>query len=257
MRKFLAKRPTPAMAVAFVALLAALSGSAIALPGTNTVDSGDIKKGAVKAADIGGNAVTSGKVKNNTLTGSDINESKLGKVPSATTADTAATATNAANATNATNATTAANANRATSAASTDGRTPFLLKLAAGQSQTIAQNGSISLVAECNSSSGIDQARILAATTTDGAILQGGENDHTGPGDFGGDFLNVATAADDRELVEVNDTEGDVTFEDDIDSSYLVGPDSKVLTLGSETTALGLNYAGAKCFIAGVVDSLG
>ncbi len=43
MRDFLARRPSPAMAVAFVALLAALSGTAIALPGTNTVDSGDIK----------------------------------------------------------------------------------------------------------------------------------------------------------------------------------------------------------------------
>lgn len=48
-----------------------------------------------------------------------------------------------------------------------------------------------------------------------------------------------------------------MNFEDDIDASYVVGPDSKVLTLGSETTALGLNYAGAKCFAAGVVDSIG
>jgi hypothetical protein len=38
MRKLLARRPSPAMAVAFAALLAAVSGSAIALPGTNTVD---------------------------------------------------------------------------------------------------------------------------------------------------------------------------------------------------------------------------
>ena len=38
--------PSPAMAVAFGALLAALSGTAVALPGTGTVDSGDIRKGA-------------------------------------------------------------------------------------------------------------------------------------------------------------------------------------------------------------------
>jgi hypothetical protein len=48
-----------------------------------------------------------------------------------------------------------------------------------------------------------------------------------------------------------------VNFEDDIDSSYVVAPDGKVLTIGSETTALGLNFAGAKCFLAGVVDSIG
>jgi hypothetical protein len=68
MHQFLARRrPSPAMAVAFVALLAALSGTAVALPGKNTVDSGDIKKGAVKRADIANNAVNSARVANNSL----------------------------------------------------------------------------------------------------------------------------------------------------------------------------------------------
>jgi hypothetical protein len=66
MRRF-ARRPSPAMAVAFIALLAALSGTAVALPGKNTVDSGDIKRGAVKRADIANNAVNSAKVANNSL----------------------------------------------------------------------------------------------------------------------------------------------------------------------------------------------
>jgi len=93
------------MAVAFVALLAALSGTAIALPGTNSVDSGDIKNGQVKGKDIGKNAVTGKKVKNgsltgadvrdNSLTGADVNESTLGQVPSANSANTANTASNA------------------------------------------------------------------------------------------------------------------------------------------------------------------
>jgi hypothetical protein len=47
--------PSPAMAVAFVALLAALSGTAIALPGKNTVDSGDISKGSIKPSEIARN----------------------------------------------------------------------------------------------------------------------------------------------------------------------------------------------------------
>ena len=100
MRQFLAgRRPSPAMAVAFVALLAALSGTAVALPDKNTVDSGDIKNGVVKSEDIknggvgskdiknGGvttddlknNDVRSGDVRDNTLTGTDINESSLGR----------------------------------------------------------------------------------------------------------------------------------------------------------------------------------
>jgi hypothetical protein len=114
MSRFSLKRlPSPALAVAFVALIAALSGTAIALPGKNTVDSGDIKKGAVKGKDIGKNAVSGSKVKGNSLTGSDIkglsgsdvtddslgggdvNEASLAKVPSAASADSAASAGNA------------------------------------------------------------------------------------------------------------------------------------------------------------------
>jgi hypothetical protein len=96
MRRFSARRPSPAMAVAFVALLAALSGTAIALPGTNTVDSGDIINGAVRSKDVKNNNLRGKDVRNgslgtldvkdDSLTGVDINESTLGTVPTATTA---------------------------------------------------------------------------------------------------------------------------------------------------------------------------
>jgi hypothetical protein len=108
MHRLSGRQPSPAIALAFVALLAALSGTAVALPGKNTVDSGDLKKNAVKAADIARNAVTTPKlrtgavnaqkVRNDSLTGADINESTLGQVPSANTANTATHATNAGNA---------------------------------------------------------------------------------------------------------------------------------------------------------------
>jgi len=99
------------MLVAFAALLAALSGTAIALPGKNTVDSGDIKNNNVRSADIRNNNVTSTDLRNgsatgtdvrdNSLTGTDIDESSLGQVPSANQANTATNATNATNASNA------------------------------------------------------------------------------------------------------------------------------------------------------------
>ena len=50
-------RGHPGTVIGVVALVAALSGSAIALPGTNTVDSGDIKNNAVKSIDIKNNGV--------------------------------------------------------------------------------------------------------------------------------------------------------------------------------------------------------
>jgi hypothetical protein len=89
-------KPSPAMAVAFVALVAALSGSAIALPGSSSIDKNDIKKNAVTSKTIKNNSLKGADVRNNTLRGADINESSLGKVPSAGAADSAVNAGNAA-----------------------------------------------------------------------------------------------------------------------------------------------------------------
>lgn len=49
--------PSPAMIVALVALVAATSGTAVALQGKNSVKSNDIAPGAVKARDLARNAV--------------------------------------------------------------------------------------------------------------------------------------------------------------------------------------------------------
>jgi hypothetical protein len=89
MRNLFARRPSPSMAVAFVALVAAVAGTASALPGKNTVDSGDIRKGAVKRADIARNAVNGRKVRNGSIRGADVREDTLGKVPRAETANSA------------------------------------------------------------------------------------------------------------------------------------------------------------------------
>lgn len=101
-------RPSPAVIVAVVALVFAVSGVAVALPGKNSVASKDIKKNAVTAAKIKNGAVTepklgdgavgTSKIGNDAVTGAKVNEGTLGKVPSATTADTAAKATTADNA---------------------------------------------------------------------------------------------------------------------------------------------------------------
>jgi hypothetical protein len=73
------RRPSPAMVVAFIALVAALTGSAFAALGKNTVGSKQIKNGSATGKDV----------KNNSLTGKDVLESSLAKVPSASNADNA------------------------------------------------------------------------------------------------------------------------------------------------------------------------
>lgn len=91
MRSALRSNTSPAMAVAFIALLAALSGTAIALPGKNKVDKNDVRKNAIGAKQIRAGTVASSEAKNNALRGTDINESTLGQVPSASQAGNAST----------------------------------------------------------------------------------------------------------------------------------------------------------------------
>jgi hypothetical protein len=172
-QRFKNRYPSPAMAVAFVALVAALSGTAVALPGKNSVDSGDLKKGAVRGPDIGANAVTGKKVKGssltgsdvraNSLTGGDINEGSLAQVPSANAANTANSANNANS------------ANRANSAGSVDQIDPsepsFLTE---GGSRVILQRGPITVTHLCNDPDADNIGDgVLQITTTEGAPVLG------------------------------------------------------------------------------------
>jgi hypothetical protein len=90
--------PSPAMAVALLALFVALGGVswgvATGTIGTrqiknNSIRSTDIKNGQVFSRDLRNNDVRGKDVRGNTLTGADILESSLGKVPSAGQADIA------------------------------------------------------------------------------------------------------------------------------------------------------------------------
>lgn len=85
-------RPSPAMIVALLALFAALSGSAYAALGKNTVGTKQLKQKAVTTGKIANNAVNGAKVAPGSLSGEDINLAALGTVPSATNAAQAANA---------------------------------------------------------------------------------------------------------------------------------------------------------------------
>ena len=101
---FTIRRPSAALVVAMVALFAALGGTGYAAA---TLSGRDIQKRSIPA----------NRVVPNALTGSQINESKLGPVPVAQQALTAQTAASATNAGHATSADTATNATNATNAA--------------------------------------------------------------------------------------------------------------------------------------------
>lgn len=96
------KRVSAAHILAAMALFIALGGSAYALK-KNTVGTKQLKNGAVTEQKLAGNSVSTAKIAADAVTGDKVNESSLGKVPSAATADTATTATDATNAANAAN----------------------------------------------------------------------------------------------------------------------------------------------------------
>jgi hypothetical protein len=90
-------RPSPSMAVAFLALVVALGGTSYAvtrLP-ANSVGSKQLKAGAVARVDIKKDAVNGAKVGKDSLTGDDINEASLAQVSSAVTAGSAGSAAHA------------------------------------------------------------------------------------------------------------------------------------------------------------------
>jgi hypothetical protein len=86
--------PSPAMGVAFLALVVALGGTSYAvvrLP-ANSVGSKHLKSGAVQNGDVKSNAITSSKVRDGSLTGRDLDMASLGAVARATLADRATVA---------------------------------------------------------------------------------------------------------------------------------------------------------------------
>jgi hypothetical protein len=74
------------MVVAFIALMAALAPTAVALKGVNLVSSNDIITGAVKKSEVGRDSVAGNELLEDTdtgggITGSQIKEDQLGTVP--------------------------------------------------------------------------------------------------------------------------------------------------------------------------------
>jgi hypothetical protein len=177
MSRILRRRPSPSMIVALVALFVALAGTATALPGRARVKKDDISRAAVRSVHIKSRAILSKHIKSravtrskiakraisssevgqDAITGTNIVESSLGTVP---------TATNATNAGN---------------AATVNGRTvekmSFLVPGGTGPTTVLSLNG-LTLVATC---AGGPALSVVANTSVGGALIHSGGN-HTTAG---------------------------------------------------------------------------
>jgi hypothetical protein len=166
-------RPSPAMVVALVALSVALAGTASALPGRNRVKRDDIARNAVRSSDIRKNAVRTRHIKkrqvtrsriakrsidsalvaDDALTGEDVLESSLSKVPDADKLD------------------------GKDSSQFASVTTVSRFALANGQAQTVYTTGALTLTARCTISPAGDTAEILIATSQDNAAFDAANTD--------------------------------------------------------------------------------
>lgn len=193
-----------------------------------------IANGAVNAAKIRNGAITGQKIASGAVDGSKIALNTLGTVPSAENADRAQTA---------------AKAERLV------GQENFYLKMRVGEEQTIAEHGAVSLYARCfDDDDGYRNIAIYGRTTVDGAILVADKNLR---GRSPSNFLDVDTLETDR-IWEINYTETtDTNVDHETGSGFILGPDGKGIVGNSDGIVMGINYAGADCITAGLLNKIG
>lgn len=215
------------------ATLVAITGAGTAVAGSTLIDGGKLKS----------NSVTSGKIKNRTIQNRDL---KDGAVTGAKVLDGTLGASDIGGKVN--------DADKLDGKDSGDfiGRSeliPVAVKLAAGESRTIATSGPLKLVAQCTANDGgNDRVEILAETTAANSILEGFDNFNGGP--LATDYLQPSTLAVDRQLVnEEQPTGTNLTADSDTDEGFAYAPSGEFLGITGDATALVLNPAGGKCAI--------
>jgi hypothetical protein len=190
MSKFKPGRPSPALVVAIVALVAALGGTAVAAGGRingnqllpKSVGGGKFKQftgGLLKKQTVG-----AGKIKQDTLGGFQIDEDRLGPVPAAK---------------------------------SVVGDTRYDVKLGFGQSQALATVGPLTLTAQCiqnatnsKGEAGHDIARVLITTTEANSVFVGSAGSKAGDAATG--FLEPTTAEGERVAIEYSAPSGSSAY---------------------------------------------
>ena len=244
MRPSTSNRPSPALLVAMLALVVALSGTAIALPGKGTVDKNDIKKNAIKSKQVVNESLTGGDVQNESLTGGDVQNESLGGGDVQN------------------NSVTGDDVDESTlgPVPAVDGVTRVFRKLAFNDDVELVANGPISVRAHCipgdgAGGAGVDPTIRLYVRTTDAQTLMNGQNNYDGTEDAGAppdEFLTSASAETDSILAEqINNNASETSTDVDgvIDNGWIVAGDGSYLSFSAEQTVLGLNALQANCLV--------
>jgi hypothetical protein len=248
MSLFKSLRPTPALFVALIALVMAMSGAAVALPGKNSVDATDLAKGsvttrAIAKGAIGSKQIDGESIKGNRIKDAGVTDAKLadGAVTEAKIADGAVTAAKVGDGTLSTKNLSndfviSSDAGSFVKLNATDGANEAAARTAAPET-TLMTKGNITISAKCFRDTGGNEtfAEMYVATSANGAVFNGATDSLSG-GNAATDFLNTDTPITDRVLDDDSATGNDASFNEGEDT--ILGPDG--------TSLIGQTTVGAK-----------
>lgn len=196
--------PSPALVVAIVALIAALSGAAIALPGKGKVDSGDLKKGAVTKKAIKKGAVTKKAIKSGAVVTNGI---KDGAVTEPKLADGAVTGAKVAAGSLDTGKLSDQAIIPLTRQTATSGATEAAARAAAPE-VPLYSKGQLEMYGKCFIDTGTGDifGEIIARTSANGAILDGADSLPSNDAEL----LDTDTPEEDRTVADEEATDPNV-----------------------------------------------
>jgi hypothetical protein len=261
------RRPSASLVISFIALAVAISGTAVALPGKNKVETNDIEKNAVTAKKIKKKAVTTKKIKNANVTRpklatNSVDATKIvdGTITGGEIANETITGANVQN-------------NSLSDTKISDyelvGNSYILVTATEGGSEAGAQGaapevelftkGQARIYAKCfrDTSTNTTFAEVYAQTSADGAVMEG-TDDHPG-GNAAADFLNTSTLEEDRELADEEATGNDADYDEAEwalafpDGTGLTGQDVVGAKNGNLAGGNGLYGEGNVCLFQGSI----
>jgi hypothetical protein len=261
------RRPSASLVISFIALAVAISGTAVALPGKNKVETNDIEKNAVTSKKIKKKAVTTKKVKNLAITASKLADGSVTGPKIATDAvDGAKVAPGSLTGDDIANNSIGDGklseveviGGSYIRATATDGADEATARAAAPEIP-LFQKGQLELYAKCFRNVATDETRVevYGRTSADGSILDGQDNLPGGPA--AADFLNPGTPELDRQLDTQDVLAGDAMYDEfeyalaSPDGTGLIGQTALGVKGGNLAGGNGIYGDGNVCLIQGTV----
>lgn len=212
--------PSPALIVGLIALVAAMAGTATALPGKGSVDTDDLKRRAVTSPKIDQHAVRGGKIQPGAVKGGKIRNNA---VKGSKVADGSLTGDDLAN------GSVGAGKLRDHQVLPLTG-IPAAATPAAATEQELLSKGAVSLTAKCYDDGPQTRVVVYAKTSAANSLLRS-DRDNL----FEGPFLEPDTNEDNREVLRIeHPTDNSVTAES---STFQVAAGNGSGTLNGEITA--------------------